>query len=855
MPSPTIVRFLLRGAIAALPIIVAVGLLSGPTDLATAAGNSITTPDAVGSENYASLELDAAGNPVVGYMKVFVGLNVLHCNDPDCAGGDESITTPDTAGVVGVRLSLELDAAGNPVVSYYDASNLDLKLLHCNDPNCAGGDESITSPDIGGDVGGWSSLALDLAGNPVVSYYDGSNSKLKVLHCNDPNCAGGDESITSPVTPGTYSSLALDAAGNPVVSYLDDGLKLLHCNDPNCVGGDESITSLDTGGSHNSLALDATGNPVVSYRDDGLKVLHCNDPNCAGGGESITSPDTDANVGWYTSLVLDTFANPVVSYYDFGNDDLKVLRCNDPSCAGGDESISTPDSAGNVGKETSLALDAAGNPVVSYRGGFDLKVLHCGSATCKDVQAPTPLPTPTPTATPFAPNEVPPRTEVKRLVATDPQAFDFFGNSVAVSGDTAVVGTREADADAGAAYVFQRGQGGVDNWGKVTKLLASDAEANDVFGWSVALSGDTLVVGAYGEDAGGNAAGAAYVFGRDEGGADNWGEVKKLTASDAQAEDGFGFSVALSADTLVVGAGGEDAAGSQAGAAYVFERDQGGADNWGEVEKLTASDAQADDGFGGSVAVGGDTAVVGAQGEDAGGDAAGAAYVFRRDQGGADNWGEVTKLTVSDAQDFDFFGRSVAVGGDTAVVGAVGKDTYSGAAYVFGRNEGGIDNWGEVKKLTASDAHWLALFGSGVAVGGDTVVVGAYSELVSESGTAYVFGRNRNGEDNWGEIETLLPSDAQPNQQFGISVALSDETAVVGARFDEAGGFNAGAAYVFQEPTVGGIAELPDVAGAPVQRGDMGGSAGTMVAAILAVATTAVALAGAAWYARRRRLG
>ena len=221
---------------------------------------------------------------------------------------------------------------------------------------------------------------------------------------------------------------------------------------------------------------------------------------------------------------------------------------------------------------------------------------------------------------------------------------------------------------------------------EVKKLTASDAQANDLFGRSVAVSGDTAVVGALREDAGGSLAGAGYVFHRDQGGTGNWGEVKKITASDAQAEDRFGVSVAVSGDTAVVGAWLEDAGGTDAGAAYVFHRDQGGAGNWGEVKKLTASDAHDGDGFGNSTAVSGDTVVVGAIWEDAGGSFAGAAYVFQRNEGGADNWGEVRKLTASDVQAVDNFGGSVAVSGDTAIVSATFEDAggeHASAAYVF----------------------------------------------------------------------------------------------------------------------------------------------------------------------------
>ena len=327
--------------------------------------------------------------------------------------------------------------------------------------------------------------------------------------------------------------------------------------------------------------------------------------------------------------------------------------------------------------------------------------------------------------------------EVQKLLASDAQAGDRLGFSVAISGDTAVVGAWQEDAagtDAGAVYVFQRNEGGAGNWGEVAKLTASDAQANDLFGTSVAVSSNTAVVGARGKDGG---AGAVYVFQRNQGGTDNWGEVKKLAASNAG--DQFGFSVAISNNTVVVGAISADVGGNNTGAAYFYQRDEGGTDNWGAVKMLTASDAAADEvfdektfgvglAFGLSVAINDSVAVIGASGADAGIINTGAAYVYHRDEGGTNNWGEVKKLIASDAEVHDRFGHNVAVSGDTAVVGAPQKyagATSAGAAYVFGRNEGGMDNWGEVTKLTASDGQGGDAFGIGVAVSGDTAVVGA----------------------------------------------------------------------------------------------------------------------------------
>ena len=181
---------------------------------------------------------------------------------------------------------------------------------------------------------------------------------------------------------------------------------------------------------------------------------------------------------------------------------------------------------------------------------------------------------------------------------------------MAISGDTVVVGASGKNSNAGAAYIFERNAGGVENWGQVKKLTAGDAAAGDWFGVSVAISGDTVVVGAIEEI---RNAGAAYIFERNAGGAGNWGQVKKLIAGDAAAGDYFGGSVAISGDTVVVGAYGKN---SYAGAAYIYERNAGGAGNWGQVKKLTAGDAAADDYFGYSVAISGDTVVVGAYGKN-----------------------------------------------------------------------------------------------------------------------------------------------------------------------------------------------------------------------------------------------
>ncbi|MCK4759481.1 MAG: FG-GAP repeat protein, partial [Candidatus Aminicenantes bacterium] len=357
--------------------------------------------------------------------------------------------------------------------------------------------------------------------------------------------------------------------------------------------------------------------------------------------------------------------------------------------------------------------------------------------------------------------------ELWKRIAPDAQNDDVLGSSVAVSGDYAVAGAVGEDGggggtNQGAAYIFERNYGGTNNWGYVKKLTASDAEDSANFGYSVAIDGDYIVVGAYSKDDGLNLdRGAAYVFERNYGGTNNWGQVAKLMASDGAGFDEFGWSVAISGDYVVVGAHREDGGGSSRGAAYVFGRNQGGPDAWGEVEKLTAGlDAENLDRFGTSVGISGDNVVVGAHYEDGIGTDYGAAYVFGRNQGGPDNWGQVTKLTAAIPENAAYFGYSVAVNGDFAIVGAYGEDsggTNRGAVYVFDRDYGGPDAWGQVAKLTASDDENGDEFGSSVSIDGDYAIVGTrYEDGGGTSrGAAYIYYRNQGLTDSWGEVMKL----------------------------------------------------------------------------------------------------
>ena len=264
-----------------------------------------------------------------------------------------------------------------------------------------------------------------------------------------------------------------------------------------------------------------------------------------------------------------------------------------------------------------------------------------------------------------------------KLTASDGEELDLFGSAVSFSGDRALVGAYLDDDQgviSGSAYVYERQGDG--SWLEVFKLTASDGTAMDWFGFSVSLLGDRALVGAHLNDDLGDNSGSAYVFEQQED--DSWLEVAKLTASDGDAGDSFGRSVSLTEDHALVGAHADD---GDRGSAYLFERQ--GEGSWLEVAKLTATDGAAEDVFGYSVSLSeGTLSLVGSPGDDDLGSGSGSAYVYRRQGDGS--WLEVAKLTASDGAADDFFGTSVSLSQETrALVGVWLGNDYIGSAYVL----------------------------------------------------------------------------------------------------------------------------------------------------------------------------
>lgn len=288
-------------------------------------------------------------------------------------------------------------------------------------------------------------------------------------------------------------------------------------------------------------------------------------------------------------------------------------------------------------------------------------------------------------------------------------------------------------------------------------------------------------------------------------------EQPKLLADDGTEADELGFSVAISGDTVIVGAPGDD---SSKGAAYIFERTPGGAE-WAQVARLIATDffgaaeGVGGDRFGGSVSINQDMVVVGAPGRTSG---RGAAYIFERDLEGANNWGRRARLDTGNLNGFGF-GTSVATNGAVVIVGAPFLDDASldptGAVFIFERNRGGVNNWGgNVRRRPTSEAA-QDQFGASVSLSGDTVIVGApfNPERGVGAGAAYVIERGPGGV-GLGTLTALNASDASAEDHFGVSVSISGDTAIAGADADDDNGTNSGAAYVFQRGQPGNLSLL-----------------------------------------------
>ncbi|MBK8042933.1 MAG: FG-GAP repeat protein [Haliscomenobacter sp.] len=386
--------------------------------------------------------------------------------------------------------------------------------------------------------------------------------------------------------------------------------------------------------------------------------------------------------------------------------------------------------------------------------------------------------------------------QVLKALASDAGADDQLGYSVAISGDYAIVGAWMDNIpggiigdkiDAGSAYIFERIAG---TWTQVQKLTASDAVALDLFGSSVSISGNYAIVGARGKNF---ARGAAYIFERIAG---TWTEVEKITGSDADLGGGFGTSVSISGDYAVVGAPNNDLA---RGDAFIFQRL--GLNNWAQTQEINASDRAIGDQFGFSVAIDATYVVVGANRDDIGGDSdAGSAYFFEFI---ANTWTQVEKVVSPDTDGGGHFGNAVAIDGTYAVIGAPDENSTDGQAYVFERL--GLNDWALDQTIVSSDLGSDDKFGNSVSISDNMILVGASDDDVdgqTNAGSAYFF--ELQCDNSWSQLQKITASDADPLNYFGFSVGISGRHALVGAPWatNSLQTLIAGSAYFYYSETL-----------------------------------------------------
>jgi hypothetical protein len=372
-----------------------------------------------------------------------------------------------------------------------------------------------------------------------------------------------------------------------------------------------------------------------------------------------------------------------------------------------------------------------------------------------------------------------PPQEVAKLV--EASAFEAAGGAVAFCGDTLAV------AASGSVYLYERDEGGPDQWGLVTVVTGTGG-----FGAGLDLWEDRMVVGASSENGSSSGDGAAFVYERDEGGVDNWGLVKKIVGVGTAGGDLFGYSVSVHDNWVAVGAPNRDAQFQpRVGAVFFFERDLGGPGNWGQSAEFKGATQYHE--LGSAIGIGAKWAVVS-------GDLT-QSRLYELTSGGT-QWTLLKKLNVSPAlfigSLFGYVGSSSAVHGDTVLVGSrletVSGLADAGAVYVFERNKGGPKNFGLVKKLVSPAPQQGNMLGSSVALTDDTIIAGAPDGLAtSGKGAAFLYQRAS----GWSGPATIVAADGSVGDRFGSGVALSGTHAVIGAPRNDAVGVDSGSAYVY----------------------------------------------------------
>ncbi|MCF7954753.1 MAG: FG-GAP repeat protein [Phycisphaerae bacterium] len=355
--------------------------------------------------------------------------------------------------------------------------------------------------------------------------------------------------------------------------------------------------------------------------------------------------------------------------------------------------------------------------------------------------------------------------EKQILTPSDSNINDLHGHAVALDGQYAIVSSFEYSDEPKApciAYIYKYNDQS-STWVQHAILNPPGDSQENSFGCAVSISGNYAIVGAKDDNSIDYSSGAAFVFKCEE---DSWTLCQKITALDGEEAARFGSNVAIDGDTAIIGAPGDNDKGTSAGAAYIFKIE---GDSWIQKQKLFASNENGGDYFGTNVDICGKNAIVGAYGKETNGTHSGAAYIFHFD---GNNWFEQDKLLGSDTDQYDVFGWRVSICENYALVSAQGYNSDSGAAFIFKKNTP-TDSWKEVKKVIASDSRRYDYFGRSVATDGVFFVVGSIfsGSCISNGGKLYVYKFVGSELVEWAR---LCNSQAYSNGLFGHSAAIDN---------------------------------------------------------------------------------
>ena len=355
--------------------------------------NTLDNSGDVGESN--SLTMEKNGLPVVSYWDVTLNsLDVIQCGDALCsAGNTKSIVD---SGNVGSDNSIAIGSDGLPVISYLDYGNNHLKVAHCGDQKCSSGN-AITTVDTNSS-GFDTSIAIGSDGFPIISNSNSTLGSLKVVHCGDVSCSAGNTiTLINPSGHGYSSSIMVGPEGLPIVAFSDGittSLKAAHCTNLTCTANNIATVASGVGGTETSMTLGRDNEPIISFFDNAhIGTAHCHQNDCQAGYDIATFDTSTLGIG-DTSIAIGSDGLPIVSYHDTNNN-LKVLKCGDVTCANSQGIVNIVPSNSPEGTSTSIAIGSDGLPIIIYHEvqitgntkiiaptAGPLKIIHCGNMYC-----------------------------------------------------------------------------------------------------------------------------------------------------------------------------------------------------------------------------------------------------------------------------------------------------------------------------------------------------------------------------------------------------------------------------------------------------------------------------------------